>query len=296
MSRFIYYRGSLSSCNYGCPYCPFAKTSNTRAALAVDAAGVDRFVTWMSRQTTERHQILFTPWGEALIRGYYRKALVQLSRLEQVDTVAAQTNLSFPIADLAEADRRRLALWATYHPGETDRATFLAQCRALDELQMDYSVGVVGLKEHFDEIKAVRAALPEFRYLWINAYKREPDYYSEADIAFLTEIDPWFPLNLETYDSGDQACRAGASSFAVDEKGDVRRCFFIPGVIGNIEDPAFEAGLKPRPCTNASCGCYIGYIHLARLQLDSVYRRRLAARIPVAYQTEPVGAEETGPT
>ena len=34
----ILYRGPLSSCNYGCPYCPFAKHHETAAELKVDRA------------------------------------------------------------------------------------------------------------------------------------------------------------------------------------------------------------------------------------------------------------------
>ena len=43
---------------------------------------------------------------------------------------------------------------------------------------MRFSVGVVGLKEHFGEIEALRRELPPDVYLWVNAYKREPDYYT----------------------------------------------------------------------------------------------------------------------
>ena len=41
--------------------------------------------------------VLFTPWGEALVRKGYRDALVELSHLPHVDRVAIQTNLSAPL-------------------------------------------------------------------------------------------------------------------------------------------------------------------------------------------------------
>src|SRR5690606_16122277 len=62
----------------------------------------------------ERHtrlSILITPWGEALTRRWYRDALVALSHLPHVETVAVQTNLSCRTGWLADADPSRIALW-----------------------------------------------------------------------------------------------------------------------------------------------------------------------------------------
>ena len=44
MNLTILYRGPLSSCNYSCNYCPFAKTKNTKAELAADTEKLNRFV------------------------------------------------------------------------------------------------------------------------------------------------------------------------------------------------------------------------------------------------------------
>ena len=89
----ILWRGSLASCNYGCPYCPFAKTRDDRAALARDRAALERFCEWAAQRPYPL-DILFTPWGEGLIRRYYREAMTRLSRLDHVRTVAIQTNLT----------------------------------------------------------------------------------------------------------------------------------------------------------------------------------------------------------
>ena len=56
----ILYRGSLSSCNYACDYCPFAKTANTSAELKKDERELERFVGWAETQRT-RSGILITP-------------------------------------------------------------------------------------------------------------------------------------------------------------------------------------------------------------------------------------------
>src|SRR5262245_40999388 len=88
----ILYRGPLSSCNYECGYCPFAKTRNTRAELKHDERCLQRFSNWV-RGRPEEIGILFTPWGEALVHGYYQNTLCNLSHLPNVRRVAIQTNL-----------------------------------------------------------------------------------------------------------------------------------------------------------------------------------------------------------
>ncbi|MEM9982073.1 MAG: STM4011 family radical SAM protein, partial [Bacteroidota bacterium] len=204
----ILYRGSLSSCNYDCDYCPFGKTKNTRTELTEDAKALRKFVDWVAVQKATIG-MLFTPWGEALIRKYYQKALTELSHLPKVRKVAIQTNLSCSTAWMAHVNKATFALWTTYHPTQISKEKFIQQCRSLDALQIRYSVGVVGFKEEIEEIKALRAALPSHIYLWINAYKRIPDYYTDQDIAQLKAIDPLFQYNLQYHPSLGKYCKTG---------------------------------------------------------------------------------------
>ncbi|MBN9414266.1 MAG: radical SAM protein [Candidatus Eremiobacteraeota bacterium] len=285
----LYYRGSLSSCNYSCPYCPFAKTRNTRAELERDRAQLQRFQEWTQRQSAPLG-ILFTPWGEALGQRAYRKALVELSHQSNVERVAIQTNLSAPLKDLGAASQS-LALWATYHPGEVSLERFAAQCRQLDLLGIRYSVGVVGLKGHFEDLTRLRQLLPQERYLWVNAYKRQADYYSASDIDFLKSIDPFFAYNLHRYPSLDTPCAAGHRSFAVDGQGDVRRCHFVGEVLGNIYRANWEDCLQPRLCPNQTCGCYIGYIHRPQLQWQERFGAGYLERIALALPDEKADLE-----
>jgi len=275
----ILYRGPLASCNYACSYCPFAKRKDSRAALARDRAQLERFVEWVAERGGSV-SILFTPWGEALIRRYYRAAMARLSHMPNVKRVAAQTNLTFPLDWISACDRGRLALWCTYHPSETARETFLARCRSLDERGTRYSVGIVGLKEHFAEIEAVRRALDPKVYLWINAYKRQPGYYAPADIDRLAAIDPLFELNNQVWQSRGRSCRAGHTAITVDGDGTARRCHFIKDPIGNIYAPDFDRRLRPRPCSGDVCRCHIGYVHMQDLDLYSVFGNGVLERIP----------------
>lgn len=281
MHLSLLYRGPLSSCNYGCPYCPFAKHQESDAEHRADAEALARFLDWACSQTgTMELSVFFTPWGEALIRKRYQHALVHLTRMPHVRRAAIQTNLSSRLDWIADCDRTKLALWATYHPTQISRARFLAQCRELDRLDARYSVGVVGLKEHFAEIEALRRALPDRVYLWINAYKRVPDYYTPAELDHLTGLDPLFPLNTIRHASRGLACRTGDTVVSVDGDGTLRRCHFVREPIGSLYDPGWQVALQPRPCPNETCGCHIGYVHLEHLGLDRVFGGGVLERIP----------------
>jgi hypothetical protein len=275
----ILWRGSLASCNYGCPYCPFAKTDDDRQALAADRAALERFEAWATSRPYPV-SILITPWGEALIRNYYREAMTRLSHAATIGTIAVQTNLSCSVDWLAECDLGRIALWTTYHPGETPRAAFLGKIAKLDAMGARYSVGVVGLREHLGEIEALRRELPERAYLWVNAYKRVADYYSAAELDRLTAIDPLFALNNRDYRSLGRACHAGETAISVLADGTARRCHFLHAPIGNIYDPDFEAALAPRACEAATCRCHIGYSHLKGLDLRGLFGAGFLERRP----------------
>lgn len=285
MKLSILYRGPLSSCNYECAYCPFAKRRETKTQLAADRDALRRFIGWIAGRNDHRFSVLFTPWGEALVRPWYREALVDLTQLDHVSKAAVQTNLSCPLGWIGRTRRDRFALWATYHPSQIDRRRFLARCRQLDEFGVRYSVGMVGLKEHRAEIAALRRELPSHVYLWINAYKRLPDYYSPEEARFLETIDPLFAINNTRHSSLGQACSAGQSVISVDGDGTMRRCHFIAEPIGNLYAPDFERALRPRPCTNATCGCHIGYVHLKRLELDAVFGDGILERVPAKPET-----------
>ncbi len=277
MKWSILYRGPLSSCNYACDYCPFGKTKNTRAELADDARRLHQFVDWVIEQPVDIG-VLFTPWGEAMIRKHYQKAFIRLSQASNVRRVAVQTNLTFPTAWLKDCDLEKVAFWTTFHPTQTSLPAFVDKTRALDAAGAHYSVGVVGFKDALAQAAELRASLPDDVYMWVNANKRDPDYYSEADIAAWEEIDPLFRFNTRRHASLGQACQAGSTSFTVDGDGEARRCHFIAEPIGNIYTSEIAEALRPTPCTNSTCGCHIGYVHMDRLGLYDVFGEGLLER------------------
>ncbi|HEX5541169.1 MAG TPA: STM4011 family radical SAM protein [Micromonospora sp.] len=279
MNLSVLYRGPLASCNYDCHYCPFAKRRDNREQLRADRAALERFVDWVIRNPHgDRLSILFTPWGEGLTRSWYRQALVQLSRLPHLDRVAIQTNLACRLDWLADADRHRVALWATYHPGQVAQSAFLQRCADLRGLGVRHSVGIVGLPEHLDEARALRAALPDEIYVWINA--ADGHHYPREEEAAWLEIDPLFGYSVRPHRSAGVGCRTGESVVSVRGDGEVRRCHFVDTPLGNLYDGSYRAALLPRSCPLTSCDCHIGYVHLRSLPLYDVFAGGVLERVP----------------
>ncbi|MFB6397290.1 STM4011 family radical SAM protein [Polymorphospora lycopeni] len=280
MNLSILYRGPLASCNYDCPYCPFAKRRDSRAELRADREALARFADWVDRNPDgDRISVLFTPWGEGLTRSWYRQTLTRLSHLPHVDRVAIQTNLACRLDWVADADRDTLALWATYHPGQVRRDAFLGRCATLRDLGVRFSVGIVGQPEHLAEARALRAALPDDVYLWVNA--ADGHRYEPAEEADWTAIDPLFGYSVRPHESAGRACRAGETVISVRGDGQVRRCHFVDEPLGNLYDGSYRAALRPRPCPNRLCDCHIGYVHLKTLPLYDVFAGGVLERIPV---------------
>ncbi|WNI21083.1 STM4011 family radical SAM protein [Streptomyces sp. ITFR-16] len=281
MELTILYRGPLASCDYDCPYCPFAKRRDSRAQLLADRAALERFTAWVAEQTGDRISVLFTPWGEGLVRSWYRRAMTGLAGLEQVRRVAIQTNLSGRTRWLAEAGaagREKIALWCTYHPGQTPYERFLDRCAELTSLGIRHSVGVVGLDEHLGEARRLRAALPGQVYLWVNA--AEGHTYTDEEAERWTAIDPLFPYSRHPHRSAGLPCRTGESVISVDGDGTVRRCHFVRAELGNLYDGSYRRALGPRACPLAVCDCHIGYVHLETLPLYDVFAGGVLERIP----------------
>ena len=286
MSLMILYRGPLASCNYDCPYCPFAKRVDPPDLLRADRADLQRFTGWVEDTTDVRLQVLFTPWGEGLTRSWYRDAIVRLSHLPHVERGAIQTNLAAGVGWHAEADRDTAALWTTYHPGQVTRERFLARCAELTDLGVRFSVGVVGLPEHLAEARALQQALPDDVYVWVNA--ADGHRYDAAEEAQWTELDPLFSYSVRPHVSLDRPCHAGETAISVRGDGTVRRCHFIDEPIGNLYDGSWRSALRPRDCTNAVCDCHIGYVHLKPLGLRDVFAGGVLERIPATRSRTPV--------
>jgi hypothetical protein len=267
MNLSILYRGALSSCNYGCHYCPFNKRTESKAQLARDRRALLQFTDWLQRQSQHCWKVLFTPWGEALVRRWYRDAVTALTHVDHIESVAVQTNLACGLDWIEACATNRLVLWATYHPTESDARVFVGKVQRLRSLGVRISVGMVGVPEFLDQAVDLRHRLPSDVYLWINAQQPRQRPYTPHEIELLNSIDPQFELTARRQPSLGKSCRTGEAMFSVDETGDMRRCHFVDEVIGNIHGPNWEKALRSRPCPNRFCDCYLGK---AQLQADAL--------------------------
>lgn len=282
MNLSVMYRGPLASCNYACGYCPFSKRQDTPPQLEADRQALARFVAWLEQQQRQRWRVLFTPWGEALVRRWYREALARLTWLEHVSMAAVQTNLSCGLDWLRRCRRERLSLWATFHPSETRLDAFVRRVLHVYESGAGISVGMVAVPRHLPALAALRRALPVEIYVWANAQQPPERPYTAQQIEFLCRIDPLFMHTLVPQRTLGLACRTGEQVFTVDGRGDMRRCHFVGEVIGNIYEAEWQQALQPRACPRQTCRCYLGFAHLPSLGLERYFGDGLLERRPPA--------------
>ena len=280
----ILYRGPLSSCNYDCHYCPFAKHFESADELEGDRIALQEFCNWIVARNqshpNDRFSILMTPWGEGLTRRWYREALIVLSNLANIEKVAIQTNISCRLKWIEQCDLKNLGLWCTWHPTQISREKFVSKCAELDLMQVNYSVGIVGLRDYMAEAELLRSEISQDVYMWVNAYKDVENYYRDGEVEFWKTVDPLFAFNNSRHPSLDRACRAGQSVISIDGDGNMRRCHFIKDPIGNLYSDNFTQALQPRLCTNHTCGCHIGYVHMNELGLYETFGRGVLERVP----------------
>ena len=283
----ILYRSPIEFCNYACPYCPWHANPRTirPERLQQDREELER-ITQRLLELAWDCEVFLVPKGENLILDYYWEALSRLLQGETIRRVTVQTNLSFdPLARLgamSEASLRKLALWISYHPMQAAEGipSFLDKLNCLQQCGVTFSVGLVGLREHFATLRQLAPALAEREItLWVNAYKREPGYYSPQEQTFLESIDPtftWTHIRLPTL---GVPCHAGHLSVFLDSQGDLRRCLFAPETLGNIFSD-FALLEKAHPCPQTSCHCYLGHLNIPSLGYESRYGENLCVRIP----------------
>jgi MoaA/NifB/PqqE/SkfB family radical SAM enzyme len=283
MNLTFLYRGPLKSCNFGCGYCPFAKSRASAEERQADRQALYRLAHWLENTPEHTFSLFFTPWGEALIWPVYQETLVRLSRLDHIHKIAIQTNLSGDLGWLSQARQEKIDLWCTFHPGEMAQEDFLSQVQILVDRDVRFSVGIVGVKAHVSIIHSLREVLPENVYLWVNADKHQSEDYTPEELRLIRKVDPLFEFNRHHYKTLGHACRCGETVFSLQGDGTLQRCHFIPSPVGNIYEPGWEKALRPAPCSAPTCHCHIGYVHMPEVGLAPVFGDGILARIPAAY-------------
>lgn len=285
MSLLVLFRSRLEWCNYTCHYCPWNATLNRvgRDDFADDERRVRRVIARVA-ELPRPVEFFVTPKAEYLVLPYWREAVARLTHLPQVSRVTVQTNLSFDVAAfLGEVDPGKVAFWTTFHPTEVPAdaiETLHSRWELLRRHGVPFSVGLVGTRDNLTHLEALRRRLPPDVYVWVNAYKREADYYTPDDLDRIRAVDPWFDLNNQHFPSLGRPCTAGQLAVYLDDEGDLRRCFFVGKVIGNLFRDGWTTLPDAEACPNATCHCYVGHMHIPELDFRGVYGRDLAVRIP----------------
>jgi MoaA/NifB/PqqE/SkfB family radical SAM enzyme len=299
MSLLVLFRTRLEWCNYTCGYCPWNATAHRVPAevFREDEGRVRRVVDRVA-ELPDPVEFFVTPKAEYLVLPYWREAVGRLLALPQVRRVTVQTNLSFDLrAFLEEVDAAKLALWTTFHPTEVHAGAvedLHAKWRLLLERGVPFSVGVVGTRENLPHLDELRRRLDRRVYLWVNAYQRERPYYTAGELAAIRRVDPYFDLNNQDFPSRGRPCTAGQRAVYLDDEGDLRRCFFVGDVLGNLFRDGWRRLAAPLACPRAGCHCYVGHMHIVDLDFRSVYGTDLAVRIPKAWRGWS-GGEAPGP-
>jgi MoaA/NifB/PqqE/SkfB family radical SAM enzyme len=288
MSLLVLFRTRLEWCNYTCHYCPWNAQVRRPGpdAFREDEERLGRILARVA-ELPRAVEFFITPKAEYLVLPYWRAAVGRLLALPQVTRVTVQTNLAFDVgAFLDQVDAGKLALWTTYHPTEVDAAALEGLHARWDLLRrrgVPFSVGAVGTRENIGAIARLRGRLDRGVYLWVNAYKRERDYYTDEERSALRRIDPLFDLNDRPFASRGRPCTAGQRAVYLDDEGDLRRCFFVGDVLGNLFRDGWRTLPAPLGCPKQTCDCYVGRMHAVDLDFRAVYGPHLAARIPLGW-------------
>jgi MoaA/NifB/PqqE/SkfB family radical SAM enzyme len=285
MTLLVLFRTRLEWCNYTCGYCPWnaAVKKVPAEVFRDDEQRLNRVLDRVS-ELPQPVEFFITPKAEYLVLPYWRAAVGRLLDLPQVRRVTVQTNLSFDLAAFLDTvNAGKLALWTTYHPTEVNEAeleALHAKWRLLLQRGVPFSVGLVGTRENLPHLHRLRQRLDRRVYLWVNAYQREPDYYKPEQLEQIRKIDPYFDLNNQHFPSLGRPCSAGQRAVYLDDEGDLRRCFFVGAVLGNLFRDGWRTLDAPEPCPKASCHCYVGHMHVVELGFRKIYADDLAVRIP----------------
>lgn len=315
--KTICYRGSLKSCNYRCSYCPFSKHRASVQELEKDRQNFGRFCESIADRAAEFDigAVFVVPYGEASIHRWYWEGLGRLAGLDSLERVGLQTNLSFSVEEclaifdlysgdanrengresdresdketsekivrgISGAARRKLRIWATFHPEMTDMETFVEKCHRLADSGVNLCVGAVGAPQNIPLLGRLRERLSPDLYLWINKMDGLGRAYTEEEKRAFLELDPFFGLEC-----GSPAADAAMCSDRcfVEADGRIRACNIGRIKEGNWYQSEQEEIFRPL-CGKKRCSCYLAYGGRADFEGRQFFGAYPIFRVPKPYQ------------
>lgn len=315
--KTICYRGSLKSCNYRCSYCPFSKHRASVQELEKDRQNFGRFCESIADRAAEFDigAVFVVPYGEASIHRWYWEGLGRLAGLDSLERVGLQTNLSFSVEEclaifdlysgdanrengresdresdketsekivwgISGAARRKLRIWATFHPEMTDMETFVDKCHRLADSGVNLCVGAVGAPQNIPLLGRLRERLSPDLYLWINKMDGLGRVYTAEEKRAFLELDPFFGLECGSPAADVAMC---SDRCFVEADGRIRACNIGRIKEGNWYQSEQEEIFRPL-CGKKRCSCYLAYGGRADFEGRQFFGAYPIFRVPKPYQ------------
>ena len=303
--KTICYRGSLKSCNYRCSYCPFSKHRASVQELEKDRQNFGRFCESIADRAAEFDigAVFVVPYGEASIHRWYWEGLGRLAGLDSLERVGLQTNLSFSVEEclaifdlysgdanrengreidrgISGAARRKLCIWATFHPEMTDMETFVDKCHRLADSGVNLCVGAVGAPQNILLLGRLRERLSPDLYLWINKMDGLGRAYTEEEKRAFLELDPFFGLECGSPAADVAMC---SDRCFVEADGRIRACNIGRIKEGNWYQSEQEEIFRPL-CGKKRCSCYLAYGGRVDFEGRQFFGAYPIFRVPKPYQ------------
>lgn len=286
----ICFRGSLSSCNYSCSYCSFAKSRFCETELVKDKESLNRFCDFIDSTDFKNDiSIFLTPYGEGLIHPYYVEAIARLALNPKCRLISCQTNLSFNADAFIErlkasnVNLSKVKLWASCHPQMVSIDEFVNKVNQL-KASIDLCAGIVAIPEDLQNVLELRKRLPKDIYMWVNAKEKEKTRYTDSQVKSLIQTDPLFSRELQKYRFQDGCCHAGTDSVFIRANGDVFPCHINKNRLFNIYTNS--GPVLPFQCDKRFCDCYLAYSHRFDSGLDRYFGDDTPVRVPNKKQIE----------
>ncbi len=296
--KTICYRGSLKSCNYRCSYCPFSKHRASEQELVKDKRSFERFCESIVDRAAQFDigAVFVVPYGEASIHRWYWEGLGRLAGPGSLERVGLQTNLSFSVEECLavfdlysgdidrengkEAARRKLCIWATFHPEMTNVDTFVDKCHRLADSGVNLCVGAVGAPQNIVLLGRLRERLSPEIYLWINKMDGLGRIYTEEEKRDFLELDPFFGLECGSPAADAAMCR---DRCFVEADGRIRTCNIGRIKEGNwYQSEATE--IFHSLCSKKRCSCYLAYGGRADFEGRQFFGAYPIFRVPKPYR------------
>lgn len=271
MSR-VYYRGMIDFCNYACSYCPFAKKRSSEEKIEKEKASLQQLYDRVRKM--QEVELMFTPYGEALVHDFYQEELIRFAKLPNVRAVGIQTNLSLDSEKFLlkiKGPSDKIKFWATYHCEYANLDHFAEKANQLSK-KLELSVGMVASGENLDEIRILRRRLSPEIYLWLNAMDKRKYSFSKEQIMRHCEIDPMF---IYEFRQGREKslhpfarCRSYDHLY-IDNGICSSNCFFK------------KKRLISEDCNDHKrCDCYLGYSNFTKTPVANFFGSGLTFRVP----------------